>query len=320
MSIANRYDFYLLFDVEYGNPNGDPDAGNLPRIDPESMHGLVSDVSLKRKVRDYVSMRWGGDEESGMGIYVKHHGVLNAEHRKAYEKLGITPITEAVDESGDGSGAKGKKQSRNDVAAARTEMCRRYYDVRTFGGVMSTGINAGQVRGPVQMTFGRSIEPIVPMDISLTRVAVTSERDAVPEDKPGTAGQKETEMGRRSLVPYGLYQAYGFVSPHFAVGTGFSDLDLAALWEALCRMFEGERTSTKGLMSTRDLIVFKHPNALGVAPSHDLFARIHVDRTDDATTPARAFTEYEVKVDESGLSERGIEVIRPLEAAWTTAT
>jgi len=320
MSIANRYDFCLLFDVEYGNPNGDPDAGNLPRIDPETMHGLVSDVSLKRKVRDYVLTRWDDDEEAGMGIYVKHHGILNAEHRKAYDKLGIKPIAEAVDENGDGSAAKGKKQPRNDVAAARTEMCRRYYDVRTFGGVMSTGINAGQVRGPVQITFGRSIEPIVPMDIALTRVAVTSEKDAVPDDKPGTADQKETEMGRKSLVPYGLYQAYGFISPHFAAGTGFSDDDLAKLWEALCRMFEGERTSTKGVMSMREVIVFKHPNALGVAPSHDLFARIQVKRTDGATKPARSFAHYEIKIDQSGLTDKGIELIHPLEAAWTTAT
>lgn len=309
MSIRNRYDFCLLFDVEYGNPNGDPDAGNLPRIDPETMHGLVSDVSLKRKIRDYVLRKWGDDEKGGLGIYVKHRGVLNAEHRKAYDELKIKPISEAAEDAPEnGKAQKGKKQSRKDVEAVRREMCRRYYDVRTFGGVMSTGINAGQVRGPVQITFARSIDPIVPMDITLTRVAVTNERDAVPYDKPGTASQKETEMGRKSIVPYGLYRAHGFVSPYFAADTGFNSDDLATLWEGLVQMFEGERTSTKGMMSTRRLIIFEHPSELGAAPAHELFDRISVKRANDTGSPPRSFSDYAVTVNDEGLCERGIRV------------
>jgi|SRR5579872_418846 len=314
MAIAKRYDFVLLFDVEYGNPNGDPDAGNLPRIDPETMHGLVTDVSLKRKIRDYVAARWGMDPEAGTDIYVKHRGILNAEHRKAYSKLGITPVDEAGDdENGDAGTAKGAKaargkQSRSDVAKVRAEMCRRYFDVRTFGAVMTTGVNAGQVRGPVQITFGRSIDPIVPMEIALTRVAVTKEEEAVPEEAPGTSRQKETEMGRKSLVPYGLYRAHGFVSPFFAEDTGFNDSDLNRLWDALVGMFELERTATKGQMATRRLIIFEHPNQLGAFPAHSLFDRVVVTRSNGSSGPARSFSDYKVEVRADGLVDKGVTI------------
>lgn len=281
-----RHDFVFLFDVTDGNPNGDPDAGNLPRVDPETMQGLVTDVSIKRKIRNFVDAAKGGEER--FKIYVQNRGVLNAQHRKAYEALGEEP--------------KGSKQDRATVDKARDWMCQNFYDVRTFGAVMSTNVNAGQVRGPVQLTFSRSIDPVVPQDVSITRVAVTKEEDAkfVTSDEGETSG-KETEMGRKALVPYGLYRGHGFVSPMLAKDTGFDADDLALLWQALQMGFDLDRSASRGLMALRGLYVFSHENALGNAPAHTLFDRVTVARTNGQV--ARAFSDYAVGIDEAELPQ-----------------
>ena len=287
--VNRRHDFVLLFDVTDGNPNGDPDAGNLPRVDPETMHGLVTDVSLKRKVRDWVDA--AGGDESRFKIYVQKDGeALNAKHRRAYEALELK--------------STGSKQARGDVDQARAWMCGQFYDIRLFGAVMSTGVNCGQVRGPMQFTFARSHDPVVPLDLSITRVAVTREEDmkvvAAEDGSDGAASGKRTEMGRKALVPYGLYRAYGFFNPHFATQTGVDANDLALFWRAMQMMWDLDRSSSRGLMACRGLYVFSHASKLGDAPAHTLFERVRVARRDGVATP-RAFTDYAVEADDADL-------------------
>ena len=279
--IQNRYDFIYLFDVQDGNPNGDPDAGNLPRIDFETGQGLVTDVCLKRKVRNYVQTKVGEDQLNQ--IFVKEGAVLNDEIKKAYKALDLKPKE------------KGKESDNKDKA--RQYMCEHYYDIRTFGAVMSTGYNAGQVRGAVQLTFARSIDPVVTSEHTVTRMAVTDE-----EDK-----DKERTMGRKSTVPYGLYRAHGFISAALARETTFSEDDLALLWEALKNMFDLDRSAARGLMAARRLIVFKHKDDLGNAPAHKLFELVKVEAK-DPSRPARSFSDYEITVDESKLP-KGVELL-----------
>lgn len=273
--LKNRYDFMLVFDVKDGNPNGDPDAGNLPRVDAETGEGLVTDVCLKRKVRNFVQLTKGTEE--GYDIFVKERAILNNEIEQAYKDCGIALEKE-----------KGKvKPGKGDqVVQARARMCAKFFDVRTFGAVMSTGANAGQVRGPVQMTFGRSVDPVVTLEHCITRMAVT---------KPEDAEKKETEMGRKNTVPYGLYVAYGFVSPALAKQTGFGEEDLEVLWSALKNMFEHDRSAARGLMGTQKLIVFKHETALGNAPSHELFDAVKIVKKDGVEVP-RKFADYELTI------------------------
>jgi CRISPR-associated protein Csd2 len=268
--ISKRSDFVLLFDVVDGNPNGDPDAGNLPRLDPETGEGIVTDVCLKRKVRNFVELATGGEPPNA--IYVKEKAVLNRAHQEAYEALEKDST----------------KASSEDVAEVRAYMCRNYFDIRTFGAVMSTVVPAGQVRGPVQLTFGRSVGPVVSFDHSITRMAVTNERDL----------EKERTMGRKSTVPYGLYRAHGFISAAQARDTGFSADDQALLLRALTEMFEHDRSAARGMMSTRGVYVFEHDNELGSAPAHALFERVSVTRT--AEVP-RSFSDFEVQVADEDL-------------------
>ncbi len=296
--IANRYDFVLFFDVKNGNPNGDPDAGNLPRMDPETNQGLVSDVSLKRKVRNFVAEAMAG--KPGHEIYMADGGVLNRQHERAYKALEIKP--------------QSKKLPREEEKARQiTEwMCRNFYDIRTFGAVMTTEVNAGQVRGPVQLTFARSAEPILPLEVSITRSSVTNEKDV----------DKERTMGRKHVVPYGLYRAHGFINAKLAERTGFSEDDLALLWQALCSMFELDRSAARGMMATRCVIAFRHENPLGNAHAHKLFERVKVLRchngeclpVGDSRThnwpPARAFSDYRIEVDREGLPE-GVSIVEP---------
>ena len=283
--IKKRYDFVLLFDVCDGNPNGDPDAGNSPRVDPETHQGLVSDVSLKRKVRDFVMLDKTdldtGQPEAGYDVYVKRHSVLEQLHQKAYDALGLP------------AGEKKGKKAEN-VHRARQWMCQTFFDVRTFGAVMSTGINCGQVRGPVQLTFSRSIDPIVSLEQSITRKAVTTQKEA--DKQIDKHGQITGTMGRKELVPYGLYEAHGFVSPHLAADTGFSNEDLELLWRALTMMFEHDRSATRGEMATRRLVVFEHDSLLGNAPAHRLFERVQA-KLRDPKSPPRSYSDYEVTVD-----------------------
>lgn len=276
-----RHDFVLVFEVTDGNPNGDPDAGNLPRVDPETMQGLVTDVCLKRKVRDYVDATKGQD--ANFKIYVQNKGIaLNTLNRRAYEAENLTP--------------KGSKQKRSEVERVRPWMCRNFYDIRTFGAVMTTEVNCGQVRGPVQLTFARSVDPIVPLDLSITRVAITREQDVeLVETDKGTEGGKVTEMGRKALVPYGLYVGYGFVNPHFAEQTGFSPEDLALFWEALTRMWDLDRSAARGRLACRGLYVFTHDSKLGKAPAHKLFDLVKVTPR-NLETPPRRFADYEVSL------------------------
>lgn len=282
VELKNRYDFMLVFDVKDGNPNGDPDAGNLPRVDAETGEGLVTDVCLKRKVRNFVQLTKGAEE--GYDIFVKEKAILNNEIEQAYKDCGIALEKE-----------KGKvKPGKGDqVVQARARMCAKFFDVRTFGAVMSTGANAGQVRGPVQMTFGRSVDPVVTLEHCITRMAVT---------KPEDAEKKETEMGRKNTIPYGLYVAYGFVSPALAKQTGFGEEDMQVLWSALTNMFEHDRSAARGLMGTQKLIVFKHESTLGNAPSHKLFDAVTIKRKDKVEV-ARRFSDYEVSIDRSGIPE-----------------
>jgi CRISPR-associated protein Csd2 len=287
MSLNNRYDFVLLFDVQNGNPNGDPDAGNLPRVDAETGLGLVTDVCLKRKVRNFVSM--ANSDEPPYDIYVKEKAILNKEHEKAYIAIG------AEDELKSDK----KRKGGDKVAEARAWMCQNFFDVRTFGAVMSTGVNCGQVRGPVQMTFARSIEPVVTLEHSITRMAVATEKEAEKQD-----GDNRT-MGRKFTIPYGLYRSHGFISAHLAQQTGFGEDDLQMLWQSLTQMFEHDRSAARGEMAARGLYVFKHDSKLGNAPAHQLFDRITVDRANDG--PARQFSDFTVKVDDSSLPN-GVEL------------
>ncbi len=300
-TIENRYDFVLLFDVQDGNPNGDPDAGNLPRIDPETGHGLVTDVCLKRKIRNYVAC--AKRESAGFDIFVQEKAILNQLIEKAYADGGIDLAASPMDKK-NGSKRKtpGKAQGA-EVDAGRRAMCERYFDVRTFGAVMSTGPNAGQVRGPVQLTFGRSVDPVVTLEHSITRMAV-----ATVEEAKKQGGDNRT-MGRKNTIPYGLYCAHGFVSPPFAAQTGFSQADLDLLWGALQSMFEIDRSAARGLMTTRGLVVFRHESALGNARAADLFDRVSVKRKGEA--PPRAIADYEIRVDEDQLPQ-GVAVERIL--------
>jgi CRISPR-associated protein Csd2 len=290
MSLTHRYDFVLLFDVKDGNPNGDPDAGNLPRLDAETGHGLVTDVSIKRKLRNYVGMV--KDCAPPYDIYIKEKAVLERTHRIAYEKIGAT--AELADDP-DAKGKKKRKGSEDSVRAARDWMCKNFFDVRTFGAVMSTGVNCGQVRGPVQLTFGRSIDPIVASEHSITRMAVATEAESEKQD-----GDNRT-MGRKHTVPYGLYRAHGFVSAFLAKQTGFGADDLKLLWQALSDMFEHDRSAARGEMATRGLYVFEHTSELGNAHSHTLFDRLAISHKGDANTPARDFGAYSVSFDGKAL-------------------
>ena len=283
MSLTNRYDFVLLFDVKDGNPNGDPDAGNLPRLDAESGHGLVTDVSLKRKVRNFVGMAKG--EQPPFEIYVKEKAILNNQHKRAYVGIGREELLAGDDK---------KRKGGDAVDDARQWMCRNFYDVRTFGAVMSTGINCGQVRGPVQITFARSIDPIIAQEHSITRMAVATEAEAEKQE-----GDNRT-MGRKHTVPYGLYMAHGFVSSFLAKQTGFSKDDLELLWQALGQMFEHDRSAARGEMTTRGLYVFKHDSELGNAPAHALFDRIQTKLKEGVNAP-RSFDDYDVAVKDTNL-------------------
>lgn len=295
-AIAHRYDFVLLFDVKDGNPNGDPDAGNLPRLDAETGHGLVTDVSLKRKLRNFVQMVKGA--EPPYDIYIKEKAVLERTHRAAYKAIG------AEDElaEGDDKAKKKRKGSADSVDKARQWICTNFFDVRTFGAVMSTGVNCGQVRGPVQLTFARSIDPVIASEHSITRMAVATEAEAEKQD-----GDNRT-MGRKHTVPYGLYRAHGFVSAFLAKQTGFSDTDLELFFTGLGQMFEHDRSAARGEMSTRGLYVFRHDSELGNAHAHELFERVTVKRRADVP---RGFGDYEVAVDESALPS-GVQLMRRL--------
>ena len=298
--ITNRYDFMLVFDVKDGNPNGDPDAGKLPRVDAETGQGLVTDVCIKRKVRNYIQLTKG--EEAGYDIFVKEKAILNNEIVGAYTKLGVD-LTKPPAEAEDGK--KRNKEGHGqggEIARARQQMCRDYFDIRTFGAVMSTGANAGQVRGPVQLTFARSVDPVVTLEHSITRMAVATEAEA---EKQG--GDNRT-MGRKNTVSYGLYVAYGFVSPALAKQTGFSQEDLEELWKALVGMFDQDHSAARGLMATEKLIVFKHETALGNAPSHRLFDLVQIARKPDVAVP-RSFKDYEVVLPDRASLPAGVELI-----------
>lgn len=292
MSLCNRYDFLFLFDVRDGNPNGDPDAGNLPRLDAESGHGLVTDVALKRKIRNFVGLLKA--EQPPHEIYIKEKAVLNRTHERAYVAVGAGEATKGDEKKRKGGG--------DTVDKARDWMCKNFFDVRTFGAVMSTGVNCGQVRGPVQLTFARSVDPIVALEHSITRMAVATEAEA---EKQG--GDNRT-MGRKHTVPYGVYVAHGFVSAFLAKQTGFSEDDLELLWQALENMFEHDRSAARGEMSTRGLYVFKHESELGNAHAHDLFDRVKVQRKAGVEVP-RSFADYEVSVNEVGMPT-GVTLIR----------
>lgn len=277
-AIANRYEFVYLFDVTNGNPNGDPDAGNLPRLDPETNQGLVTDVALKRKIRNYAALEKEG--ESGYTIYMQEKSVLNNQHKQAYAALGIEH--------------EAKKLPKDEAKARELTawMCKNFFDVRTFGAVMTTEVNAGQVRGPVQIAFASSIDSVVPMEISITRVAVTNEKDL----------EKERTMGRKHIIPYGLYRVHGFISAKLAERTGFSDEDLALLWRALSNLFEHDRSAARGEMAARKLIVFKHDHPMGNAPAHLLFEKVKVERVDGKIDiPARSFADYRVSIDRESM-------------------
>ena len=281
--LKKRYDFVLLFDVKDGNPNGDPDAGNLPRLDAETGNGLVTDVCLKRKVRNFIQLEKQGKD--GYDIFVKEKAILN----------------NAIDEAHDSEAVKAQKKDADKTEAARQFMCAKYFDIRTFGAVMSTGKNAGQVRGPVQMTFGRSIDPIVSSEHSITRMAVATEAEAEKQK-----GDNRT-MGRKFTVPYGLYVSHGFISAHLAAQTGFTTDDLNVFWEALEKMFWEDHSAARGEMNVRGLYVFEHDSALGRAPAHELFEKIKVERK-DSSIPARSFDDYKVTIDET--MPEGVTLIR----------
>jgi len=286
-AIANRYEFALLFDVQNGNPNGDPDAGNTPRVDPETGHGLVTDVCLKRKIRNHVALAKEGAE--GFNIYVQEKAVLNRTNEMAYKAFDLTPDT------------KGKKLPKKleDAQKVTGWMCANFYDIRSFGAVMTTEVNCGQVRGPVQLAFATSVEPILSQEVSITRMAVTNEKDL----------EKERTMGRKHVVPYGLYVAHGFISAPLAEKTGFSDEDLDLLWNALINMFEHDRSAARGMMSSQKLFVFEHQDKLGNAPAHKLFDLIDIKRAAGSEGPARSFKDYTVTV---GQAPAGVEIIEKL--------
>lgn len=284
-AIANRYEFALLFDVQNGNPNGDPDAGNTPRVDPETGNGLVTDVCLKRKIRNHVALAKEGAE--GFNIYVQEKAVLNRTNEMAYKEFNLKPV------------AKKLPKKIEDARRVTGWMCSNFYDIRSFGAVMTTDINCGQVRGPVQLAFAKSVEPILSQEVTITRMAVTNEKDL----------EKERTMGRKYIVPYGLYVAQGFISAPLAEKTGFNDGDLELLWNALCNMFEHDRSAARGLMSSQKLFVFKHRDKLGNAPAHKLFDLIDIKRAAGSEGPARSFKDYTVTV---GAAPDGVEILELL--------
>ena len=289
-AIENRYDFVYLFDIINGNPNGDPDSGNMPRQDLDTQRGLVTDVALKRKIRNYVDLARGG--EAPFAIYMREKAILNNEHKKAYEALGIQPETKRLPKEE----AKARELTR--------WMCANFFDVRTFGAVMTTEVNTGQVRGPVQLGFSQSVDPVIPQEITITRSSVTNEKDA----------SKDRTMGRKYIVPYGLYRCHGYVSANLAgdetKGTGFSQEDLCLLFEALVNMFEHDRSAARMEMNAQRLIVFKHDGRMGNAPAQKLFERVRILRRDGVAVP-RAFSDYVVSIDRDGLPD-GVEIIEKL--------
>ena len=322
MNLANRYDFVLIFDVKDGNPNGDPDAGNMPRMDAESGHGLVTDVSIKRKIRNFIGLVKADDNaeplpdgkrfeekfapgEKRFEIYVREKAILNLEHQRAYSALNLAAAPEeyaedatenvATDAKKKKPAKEKRKGSADEVGQARKWMCQNFFDVRTFGAVMSLGTNCGQVRGPVQLTFARSVEPIVALEHSITRMAVATEAEAEKQQ-----GDNRT-MGRKHTVPYGVYVAHGFVSSFLAKQTGFGDDDLELVFQALAQMFEHDRSAARGEMSTRGLYVFKHESELGNAPAHSLFDRLQVNPV-EAGAVARSFDAYSVAFDGQSLA------------------
>lgn len=285
--IKNRYEFVILFDVENGNPNGDPDAGNMPRVDSETGLGLVTDVCLKRKIRNYVETV--KENETGYKIYIKDNVPLNRSDNEAYLALDLN-----------GNNVKTKKKDDPELdKKIRDWMCRNFFDIRTFGAVMTTfvkdNLNCGQVRGPVQLGFARSVEPVVPQEVTITRVAITTEADAA---------NKVNEMGRKYIIPYGLYRCEGYVSANLArKTTGFTEDDLELLWSAILNMFEFDHSAARGKMAVRELIVFRHDSELGCAPAHKLFEAVKVTRRGNDPSPARSYSDYEVSVDESRIPE-----------------
>lgn len=271
--LKNRFDFVYIFDVQDGNPNGDPDAGNLPRVDAETGMGLVTDVCLKRKVRNYVQV--AKEDAKGFDIFIKEKAVLNTLIDAAHEEDGV-------------------RTAKDKTTAARDIMCKNYYDIRTFGAVMSTGKNAGQVRGPIQFTFARSVDPIVTTEHSITRMAVATEKESEKQN-----GDNRT-MGRKATIPYGLYVCHGFISANLAKQTGFSEEDLILFWDALKDMFDIDRSAARGLMSAQKLIVFKHNSVLGNAPANKLFDLVHIKPKDKNKVP-RSFSDYSVVIDREQL-------------------
>ncbi|TWB46463.1 type I-C CRISPR-associated protein Cas7/Csd2 [Nitrospirillum viridazoti] len=313
-ALTNRYEFVFLFDVTNGNPNGDPDAGNLPRLDPETNRGLVTDVCLKRKIRNYVNLVQDG--EPGFGIYVQEGAVLNEKHREAYKA--VRPNDDAV-----ATAKKLSPKNAEEETAVRSFMCQNFYDVRTFGAVMGTGINCGQVRGPVQLAFAQSVEPVLPLEISITRMAATAEGEAKKGDDGEDGRRDNRTMGRKHIIPYGLYRAHGYISAKLAERTGFGEADLEHLWQALEQMFDHDRSAARGEMGSRKLIVFRHASALGNASAPALFERVTVRRRFkgedyaldgaglDNLPPARSFADYSVAVNRDGLPA-GVEIIERL--------
>ena len=270
-ALKNRYEFVLFFEVENGNPNGDPDAGNMPRIDPETSQGLVTDVCLKRKIRNYVDLSKGDKDK--FDIYVRENAVLNETNLLAYKELDIKPE------------AKKLPKKEEEATAVVKYMCNRFFDIRAFGAVMTTEVNCGQVRGPVQLGFSKSLDVIVPQEVTITRMAVTKTQDA----------EKERTMGRKHIVPYALYRAEGYISAALAQRTGFSEEDLELLWEALLNMFEHDHSAARGRMASRKLIIFKHDSALGNAPAHKLFDLVTVSRS-NLDAPPRSYKDYQISV------------------------
>ena len=288
--IKNRYEFVILFDVENGNPNGDPDAGNMPRIDPETNLGIVTDVCLKRKIRNYVETV--KEDQPGYRIYIKDNVPLNVSDRSACEYLGIPSDDKGLKEA--------KKKDKELDGKIRDFMCQNFFDIRTFGAVMTTfvkgALNCGQVRGPVQLGFARSVEPVIPQEVTITRVAITTEEDAE---------KKGTEMGRKFIVPYGLYRCEGYVSANLArKTTGFSEDDLKLLWDAILNMFENDHSAARGNMAVRELIIFKHDSELGNAPAHKLFDAVTIERKDkDKEKVPRCFADYTVEIDTAAIPD-----------------
>ena len=290
LDATKRHDFMILFDVTDGNPNGDPDAGNLPRVDPETGQGFVTDVALKRKIRNYVDALRGKEER--FKIYIQQGAVLNERNQRAYTALQ----------------KDSKKANTKDVSETRAWMCDNFFDVRTFGAVMSTEINCGQVRGPVQLTFARSVDRILPMDAAITRVALTKADEKASRNEDGESTASSGTIGRKAFIPYGLYVGYGFFVPSYASDTKFDNADLELVWQALMNMWDLDRSASRGRTACRGLYVFSHDSALGNAPSHQLFKRIQIP----SVGVTRAFEQYDVRVSETDLPS-GVTLTRLLE-------